>query len=30
MSASLAFPAIDAELPLSEAYDGVEFAAVEG
>lgn len=28
MDAALAFPAIDAEVPLSEAYDRVEFAAL--
>ncbi len=28
--ATLAFPAIETEAPLSEVYDGVEFAAAEG
>ena len=28
--AAFAFPAIEADVPLSEAYDGVEFAPLEG
>ena len=30
MEAALAFPAIETDVPLSEAYEGVEFAASEG
>jgi Uma2 family endonuclease len=30
MEGALAFASIDAELPLAEVYDGVEFAATEG
>lgn len=30
MDAALAFPAIEVDVPLSEAYEGVEFAAAEG
>lgn len=30
LTAAFAFPAIDASLPLSEVYDGVEFAPPEG